>query len=270
MRFKFLTAIAAAALAFASAAHAQGKVELQWFAQSAFKLTTPEGKVVMIDPWIMGNPKCPPELKDLDKLGKIDYIIVTHAHGDHLGDSIPLATKNNAPVLGPAGMDQKLASLGLLPANLAPRMNKGGTYEPIPGLKITQVHAEHSSEMIVKNPATGKEESFEAGEPVGVIITLSNGFKIYHMGDTGLFSDMKFIGEKYKPDLLLIPIGGHYVMDPADAAFATKEWIKPKMVQPMHYGTNPFLKGTPEEFKKALGTTTIQVLDMQPGDKKTF
>lgn len=270
MRFRFLTAIAAAVLAFAATAHAQGKVELQWFAQSAFKLTTPEGKVVMIDPWLTGNPKTPPEWKDLTKLGKVDYIIVTHAHGDHLGDSLAISKANNAPVLGPAGMDQKLVSLGLLTAPMAPRMNKGGTYEPIPGLKITQVHAEHSSEMIVKNPETGKDESHEAGEPVGVIITLSNGFKIYHMGDTGLFTDMKFIGEKYKPDLLLIPIGGHFVMDPADAAFATKEWIKPKMVLPMHYGTNPFLKGTPEEFKKALGQSTIQVLDMQPGDKKTF
>jgi L-ascorbate metabolism protein UlaG (beta-lactamase superfamily) len=273
MIFRFIGAVAAACLLFAASAttgaNAQGKVELQWFAQSAFKLTTPEGKVVMIDPWILQNPKNPPELKDLEKLGKIDYIIVTHAHGDHLGDSLALSKMNNVPVLGPAGMDQKLASLGLLPPNLAPRMNKGGTFEPIPGLKITQVHAEHSSEMIVKN-AEGKDESHEAGEPVGVIITLSNGFKIYHMGDTGLFGDMKFIGEKYKPDLLLIPIGGHFVMDPVDAAFATKEWIKPKMVLPMHYGTNPSLKGTPAEFKAALGTTTIQVLDMQPGDKKTF
>jgi L-ascorbate metabolism protein UlaG (beta-lactamase superfamily) len=91
------------------------------------------------------------------------------------------------------------------------------------------------------------------------------------MGDTALFGDMKFYGEKYKPDLLLIPIGGHYVMNPADAAFATREWIKPKMVLPMHYGTNPFLKGTPAEFKAALGQTAIKVLDdWQPGQVKEF
>src|ERR1700712_4120198 len=107
MRFKLLTTIAAAALAFASAAplshaQAQGKVELQWFAQSAFKLTTPEGKVVMIDPWLTGNPKTPPEMKDLSKLGKVDYIIVTHAHGDHLGDSLAISKENNVAVLGPA------------------------------------------------------------------------------------------------------------------------------------------------------------------------
>jgi L-ascorbate metabolism protein UlaG (beta-lactamase superfamily) len=254
----------------ATPAAAQGKAELQWFAQSAFKLTTPGGKVIMIDPWLTGNPKTPAEYKNLDALGKIDLILVTHAHGDHLGDAVELAKKNNAPVWGPAGMNQMLSTLGVLPPNLAPRMNKSGTIEPFPGVKITQVHAEHSSEMILKDPATGKDVSYAAGEPVGLIIQLENGFKIYHMGDTGLFSDMKFIGEYYKPDLLLIPIGGHFVMDPKDAAYATSQWVKPKMVLPMHYGTNPFLKGTPAEFKAALGQTSIQMLDMQPGDKKTF
>ena len=141
----------------------------------------------------------------------------------------------------------------------------------MPGLKVTAVHAEHSSEMILKDPATGKETSYPAGEPVGYILQFDNGFTIYHMGDTALFGDMKFYGEKYKPDLLLIPIGGHYVMNPADAAFATREWIKPKMVLPMHYGTNPFLKGTPAEFKAALGQTSIKVLDdWQPGQVREF
>jgi L-ascorbate metabolism protein UlaG (beta-lactamase superfamily) len=244
MFLRLLGLLAAACLGFAGTANAQGKIELQWFAQAAFKLTTPDGKVVMIDPWIMNNPKCPPEYKDLDKLGKIDLIFVTHGHGDHLGDAIPLAKKNNAPVWGPAGMDQFLTTLGVLPANLAPRFGKGGTIEPIPGMKVTAVHAEHSSEMILKD-ADGKDVSYPAGEPVGFIFQFAN--------------------------LLLIPIGGHFVMNPADAAFATKEWIKPKMVLPMHYGTNPFLKGTPAEFKAALGQSTIKVLDdWQPGGKKTF
>lgn len=270
MRFRFFGMIAAACLAFMGTANAQGKIQLQWFAQSAFKLTTQNGHVIMIDPWLTGNPKTPPEWKNLDKLGKVDVILVTHAHGDHLGDSVELAKKNNAPVWGPSGMDQELMTLGVLPANLAPRMNKGGTIEPFPGVYITQVHAEHSSELLLADPTTGKPTTYPGGEPVGLIIKLENGFTIYHMGDTALFGDMKFYGEKYKPDLLLIPIGGHYVMDPKDAAFATKEWIKPKMVLPMHYGTNPFLKGTPAEFKAALGQTSIKVLDWQPGDVKTF
>lgn len=262
--------VAALFLLLAGAAHAEGKIQMQWFGQSAFKLTTPGGKVILIDPWITKNPVTPQPLKDLDKLGKIDVILVTHGHGDHLGDALEISKKNNAPIWGPAGMDQELASIGALPANLVPRMNEGGTIEPVPGVKIRQVHAEHSSEMIIKDPATGKETSYPAGEPVGFIIKFDDGFTIYHMGDTGLFEDMKFYGEHYKPDLLLIPIGGHYVMDPKDAAFATKEWIKPKMALPMHYGTNPYLVGTPAEYKAALGPTSIKVLDMKPGDTRLF
>jgi L-ascorbate metabolism protein UlaG (beta-lactamase superfamily) len=257
-------------LAVAGAAHAQGKAEILWYSQAAFKITTPGGKVILIDPWIMGATKIPPELKNLDLIDKVDLILVTHGHGDHLGDSMTLSKKHNAPIWAPAGLNQTLATLGLMPANLVPRMNKGGTIEPFPGVKITQVRAEHSSEMILKDPVTGKDTSYQAGEPVGYIIQLENGFKIYHMGDTGLFGDMKLIGDYYKPDLLLVPIGGHYVMDPKDAAYATKELIKPKMAWPMHYASNPFLKGTPAQFKAALGQTTVQVIDAEPGAKKQF
>src|SRR6266850_2419562 len=209
-------------------APAGGKAELQWFAQSAFKLTTPRGKVIMIDPWLTANPKTPPEFKDLDKLGKIDLILVSHGHGDHFGDSVELAKKNNVPVLGTAGMGQTLQVLGILPPALSVRMNKSGTIQPFDGVKIRQ------------------------------------------MGDTGLFSDMKFIADYYKPDLVLIPIGGHFVMNPKDAAYAISQWIKPKKVMPMHYGTSPFLKGTPEEFKAALGNAPVEVIVMQPGEKTTF
>lgn len=170
----------------------------------------------------------------------------------------------------PAGLNQTLLTLGLMPANLVPRMNESGTIEPFPGVKITQVHAEHSSEMILKDPATGKDTSYFAGEPVGFIIPLDNGFKIYHMGDTGLFGDMKFIGEYHKPDRVLVPIGGHFVMDPKDAAYAIKEPIKPKMAWPMHYASNPLLRDTPAQFKEAIGQTTIQVIDAEPGAKKEF
>lgn len=271
MFVRLLGLIAAACLAFAGAASAQGKADLLWYSQAAFMLTTVSGKVILIDPWIMGATKIPPELKNLDAaIGKPDLVLVTHGHGDHLGDAVEIVKKHNVPMWAPAGLNQWLATLGILPANLAPRMNKGGTIEPFPGVKITMTHAEHSSEMILKDPATGKDTSYPAGEPVGFIIELENGFKIYHMGDTGLFGDMKFIGEYYKPDLLLVPIGGHYVMSPKDAAYATKELIKPKMAWPMHYASNPFLKGTPAEFKAALGTTTIQVIDAEPGTKKQF
>ncbi|HYC65326.1 MAG TPA: metal-dependent hydrolase [Reyranellaceae bacterium] len=270
MIVRLLGLVAAACLAAASAANAQNKIELQWFSQAAYKLTTQTGKVIMIDPWITGAPLNPQEHKDLDKLGKVDLILVTHGHGDHLGDAMTLSKKHNVPMWAPAGLNQTLLTLGQMPGNLVPRMSKSGTIEPFPGVKITMVRAEHSSEMILNDPVTNKPTSYSAGEPCGWIIQLENGFKIYHMGDTGLFGDMKFIGEYYKPDLVLVPIGGHFVMDPKDAAYAIKEMIKPKMAWPMHYASNPFLKGTPEQFKAAMGQTSIQIIDAKPGDTKQF
>jgi L-ascorbate metabolism protein UlaG (beta-lactamase superfamily) len=119
------------------------------------------------------------------------------------------------------------------------------------------------------NPATGKPETHVGGEPAGFVVELENGFKLYHMGDTGVFADMKWIGEYYKPDLILIPIGGHFVMSPRDAAVAT-EMIKPKFAIPIHYGTFPVLKGTPQEYQQALGTAAVKVFPINPGDKLTF
>jgi L-ascorbate metabolism protein UlaG (beta-lactamase superfamily) len=249
---------------------ADGKIDLIWLGQSAFKLTTPGGHVIVLDPYLIQNPKTPAKYKQLDALGKVDLILVTHAHFDHFADAPALARLNNAPVWGPAGLDQVMQTLGILPPELAPRMNKGGTIRPFPGVEITQVHAEHSSELVWPDPVTGKPTTYPGGEPVGFIIKLENGFTIYDMGDTGLFGDMRLIAERYKPDLLLVPIGGHYVLNPEDAAYATREFIKPKFVLPMHYGTTPQLAGTPEQFIKALGDTPTKVLNLNPGDQTSF
>jgi L-ascorbate metabolism protein UlaG (beta-lactamase superfamily) len=130
-----------------------------------------------------------------------------------------------------------------------------------PQITITQVRAEHSSEVTVVDQMTKKSTTYSAGEPSGFIVELENGFKIYHMGDTGLFGDMRLIGDYYRPDLVMIPIGGFFVMDPRDAAYATKE---------MHYATFPVLRGTPQEYQVALGQTTTQAFPLSPGDKQTF
>lgn len=252
-----------------SFAQPSGKIEILWLGQAAMRITTPGGKVILIDPWLTTNPKTPAQYKNLDAVGKIDLILVTHAHGDHLGDAPDLAKKHKVPMWGPAGMNQSLQTLGVLPADLAPRMNKSGTINPFPGIKITQTHAEHSSELVLPN-AQGKPETHVGGEPIGYIIELENGFKIYHMGDTGLFGDMKLIADYYKPDLVMIPIGGHFVMSPKDAAYATNEWLKPKHAIPMHYGTIPVLKGTPREYIEALGSTSTKVHAINPGDKLEF
>ena len=262
-----LVSLLVAGSAFAQAAR---KTEVLWLGQAAFRITTPGGKVIMIDPFLTANPKTPAKWKNLDELGHIDVILVTHGHGDHFGDSAALAKKHNAKVWGPGGLGSTIAALGVVPGELAPRMNKSGTVVPVEGVKVTQTHAEHSSEFVWKNPGTNKDEIHVGGEPVGFIIELEGGPKIYHMGDTGLFGDMKLIGEYYKPDVVLIPIGGHFTMDPKDAAYAISNWLKPKHAVPMHYGTFPVLKGTPEEFIKALGSTSTQVHAIQPGDKLEF
>jgi len=252
---------------------AQGKAELLWLGQSTFRLTTPSGKVIVTDPWLRPNPKTPAEYKDLSRLGKVDLILVTHGHGDHIADAPDLALMNKARVIAPGDLNMTLNTLGVLPPELTPRMNKSGTIVPfadVPGLKITMVKAEHSSLFAWKNPQTGKLESHYGGEPVGFIIELENGQKVYHMGDTGLFGDLKFIGEYYKPDVLLIPIGGNFTTAPADAAYATREWIKPRVAIPMHYGTNPLNRGTPEQYMQALGQTATRVVPLQPGEKFSF
>jgi len=164
----------------------------------------------------------------------------------------------------------RITTLGVLPPEKLPRFNKSGRITPAPGIMVTMVHAEHSSVFVWHNPATGKDETHTGGEPVGYIIQLENGFRIWHMGDTGLFGDMKFIAEYYKPDLILIPIGDHFTMDPVDAAYATRELIKPRFAIPIHYGTNPLNKGTPQEYMKALGDAPVRVLPLNPGEKAEF
>ncbi len=268
-----LSATLCGSLLLAASALAQGNTELQWLGQAAFRLTTPSGKVIVIDPWLRLNPKTPAAFKDLDKLGKVDLILVTHGHFDHIADAPALALMHKARVYAPGDLNQTLNVLGVLPPELAPRMNKSGTVTPfadVPGLKITAVKAEHSSVYVWKNPTTGKDETHVGGEPVGFIIELENGKKIYHMGDTGLFMDMKFIGEYYQPDVLLIPIGGNFTMDPVQAAYATREWLKPKIAIPMHYGTNPLNQGTPQQYQQALGQTATQVVPLQPGESLRF
>jgi L-ascorbate metabolism protein UlaG (beta-lactamase superfamily) len=132
------------------------------------------------------------------------------------------------------------------------------------------VRAEHSSEVVHKDPDSGNKKVYPGGEPAGYIIELENGYRIYHAGDTGVFGDMKFIGDYYKPDLALLPIGGHFTMDPAHAAYAVKNMLRTKNVVPIHYGTFPPLKGTPVQLIKALGDFPVNVIVMNPGERRTF
>ncbi len=257
-------------VAAAGAARAEG-VSLQWFGQAAVKLTTPGGKVIVIDPFITKNPKTPDALKDLAKLGPVDLILLTHGHGDHIGDTVAIAATTGAKVALNADLGRTFASLGWLTYKQMVRFNKSGPIAPIgPGVTVTMVHAEHSAEVVQTDPETKKQTVLPGGEPAGYIIELENGFKLYHAGDTGVFVDMAFIGAYYQPDLALLPIGGHFTMDPAHAAYALRELLKTPAVIPIHYGTFGLLKGTPEQFIQALGATPTKVIVMQPGETREF
>jgi len=152
---------AAMAPAQAQPAPAAGKIGLLWLGQSAFRITTATGKVIVIDPYLTANPKTPDAYKKLEALGKVDLILVSHGHLDHYLDAPALAKLNNAPLWAPAGLSQSMQTLGILPVAQANRMNKGGSIQPFGpgGVRITMTHAEHSSELVWRNPATDKDET---------------------------------------------------------------------------------------------------------------
>jgi len=271
----FLTRVAAVATvavgALAASAVQAADVSVQWFGQAAFKIVSPGGKVIMIDPFITRNPKTPDDMKDLAAIGPVDLILVTHGHGDHVGDTFRLAEMTGALVAMNADMGSTYNSIGAMDPKKLIRFNKSGPIRPIgDGITITMTHAEHSSSVSWTDPVSGKSQVLPGGEPSGYIVRLENGYRIYHAGDTGVFGDMAFIGKYYKPDLALLPIGGHFTMGPQHAAYAIKELLRTPNVVPMHYGTFPPLKGTPEKLIEALGNSPTNVIVMQPGDTRQF
>ena len=269
---KTLAVTSAMLLLFAGVALAQ-QVEVLWLGHSTFRITSTTGKVIVIDPFLKRNPRAPAKYKDLKVLGKVDLILVTHGHGDHVSDLGELASMTGATVVINFELGNNLVALGLLDGSKTIAMNKGGTVVPLgPGIKVHMVSAEHSSSgdlLFLKPDATGVRH-IDGGAPVGYVIELENGFRIYHTGDTDVFGDMALISKFYKPDLALVCIGGHYTMDPERAAYALRELIRPKQVIPIHYGTYPVMNRTPAELKAALGNVPIKVLDVKPGEAVKF
>lgn len=268
---RFVTALAAPLAALLLAIQPAPAAEVQFFGQSALKITADDGRVIVIDPFITNNPLTPEEHKDLSKLGEVDLILVTHGHGDHIGDTPKLARMTDAKVGLNADMGHTFRTLGMVPADQLVRFNKGGTIQPIgEGISITMTHAEHSSEVVHENPETGAEQVYPGGEPAGYVIEIDGGPTIYHAGDTGVFGDMSFISEYYEPDVAFIPIGGHFTMDPAHAAHALMTYLNVTTAVPIHYATFPPLTGTPEQLRDHLDGYPVDVIVMQPGETRTF
>jgi L-ascorbate metabolism protein UlaG (beta-lactamase superfamily) len=211
----------------------------------------------VFDPWF-GNPKSP---KTADQVDRCDLLLVSHGHGDHFGDALSIASRTR-----PAWPCIHEMSLWLgrhyAHKDTLLGMNKGGTVEAA-GLSVTMVRADHSGGDLY----AGAEAPIYLGEPTGLIVEMENGLKVYFAGDTDAFGDMRLIGERFRPDVAMLPIGGHFTMDPRGAALAT-ELLGVKHVIPMHYGTFPILAGTPDQLRQELGSrglSDVEVHDAEPG-----
>ncbi|HEY6763403.1 MAG TPA: metal-dependent hydrolase [Candidatus Sulfotelmatobacter sp.] len=224
-------------------------VKLTWLGHATFRVETPGGKIVIIDPWVMGNPMCPESHKSVNK---VDILLCTHGHGDHIGDAVEIAKAHNPKIVGMPELCGWLEKKG---AKQTSGMNKGGT-QIVEDIKVTMVHADHSCGI------QDGDQLIYGGEACGYIVEFSNGLKIYHAGDTNVFGDMAIIRELYAPDIAMLPIGDHYTMGPREAAYACN-LLKPKHVIPMHFGTFPVLKGTPGALHKLV--PNIDIVEMKPG-----
>jgi len=227
---------------------------ITYLGHSTFSLTTASGQVALIDPWVMTNPRCPEKLK---KVPRLDVIFLSHAHSDHFGDLLALAKQHKPQIVAIFETCLWIESKGF--QDETKPMGKGGT-QKVKDFEVTLTHAFHSNSIDANDPPV------YAGEPAGLVIRMPGGFTVYHAGDTALFSDMKLIGELYKPDIALLPIGDHFTMGPREAAHAIR-FLGVKHVVPMHYATFPVLTGTPEQFKQhAKDIAGLEIHVLNPGD----
>jgi L-ascorbate metabolism protein UlaG (beta-lactamase superfamily) len=224
-------------------------IKITWLGHATFRIQTPKGKTILVDPWVMHNPACPETEKTVKS---VDVMLITHGHGDHIGDAVEIA-KNHVPkVVGIPELCGWLEKKGV--ENIA-MMNKGGTQQ-VGDIKVTMVHADHSCGI------QDGDELIYGGEACGYVIEFDNSLKIYHAGDTNVFGDMKIIHELYAPDIAMLPIGDHFTMGPREAAYAC-DLLKAKTVIPMHFATFPVLTGTPGELSKL--AHGVAILEMNPG-----
>ena len=229
--------------------------QLTWLGHSAFRLDTPAGTRVYVDPFLTGNPSCP---TDEVRPERCDLIVLTHGHSDHVGDTVTLAGRFDCPVVAQVELRGWLTGQGLPADGLATSLNKGGTVV-IEDVSVTLTDANHSSSA---------PDGRYLGESCGLVIAVADAPTIYFAGDTNVFGDMALVRRLYAPDIAVLPIGDHFTMGPREAAVALELIGAPRCV-PCHYGTFPVLTGTPDELRR-LAPEGVDVLSPAPGETVTL
>ena len=229
-------------------------VKIKYLGHSTFLFTTPAGQKLLVDPWVQNNPACPPAHKKIESL---QTMLITHAHFDHMQDAVQLAKKHHPRIGCIVEIANWLERQGVSKVS---GMNKGGTQQ-LNDVRVTMVDARHSSGILEKDGSMSY-----GGESAGYVFEFENGFRVYHAGDTCVFGDMEIIGEIYRPELVLLPIGDLFTMGPREAAYACK-LLKARRVIPIHYGTFPLLTGTPEQLFELVQDQGTEVLGMEPGEE---
>ena len=222
-----------------------------WLGHATVLVVTCKGTTILIDPFIAHNPKYP---QGFVLPSKIDYILLTHGHMDHMADTVPVATRHGSTVVAVYELSSYIEGKGV--ANTI-GMNLGGTVQ-LDDVAVTMVDAKHSSGV------QDEDGTHYVGVAAGYVLSIADGPVLYHAGDTAVFSDMQLIRELYQPSVAMLPIGGHFTMGPREAALAVR-FVAPKTVLPLHFGTFPPLTGTPEELA-ALVDAGVEVVRWAPGE----